>query len=174
MAVQPERHTEKDTILTLLRENQVPFRYFEHERAFTIEACLAMPFIGADVTICKNILLCNRQQTVYYLLLLRPNTPFRTAVVSKALGVSRLSFAPGDALEGMLHLTAGSVSPLGLCFDNEKKITLCYESAIRETAEIAFHPCDNSATVVFQQEVFWGQVLPLLGVTPVAIEKVEA
>ena len=174
MAVQSAKHTEKDTILAFLKENQIPFRYFEHERAFTIEACLDMPFIGEDVTICKNILLCNRQQTVYYLLLLRPNTPFRTAVVSKALGVSRLSFAPGDALEGMLHLTAGSVSPLGLCFDSEKRITLCYESAVRETAEIAFHPCDNSATVIFRQDVFWEQVLPLIGVVPIALEKVEA
>ena len=101
-------------VLSLLDDNGIPYELHEHERAFTIDDCLRMPFLGPDVTMCKNILLCNRQKTRFYLMLLRPHTPFRTAVVSKALGVSRLSFAPEDALEGRLHLTSGSVSPLGL------------------------------------------------------------
>ena len=171
----PEKPSEntKERILALLAENDIPYRYFEHERAFTIEDCVRMPFIDDDVTICKNILLCNRQKTAYYLMLLRPQTPFRTAVVSKALGVSRLSFAPDDTLPELLHLTAGSVSPLGLYFDTDKRITLCYEKAIRDTTEIAFHPCDNSATLIFTQDCFWHRVLPLLNVHPVGLDAVE-
>ena len=157
-------------ILRLLDENRVPYELHEHERAYTIEDCVRMPFIGNDVTICKNILLCNRQRTQFYLMLLKPHTPFRTAVVSKALGVSRLSFAPEEALEGLLRLTSGSVSPLGLWFDKKHKITLCYEPGVRETARIAFHPCDNAATVIFEQEVFWQRVLPLIGAAPVEVK----
>ena len=103
-------------------------------------------------------------------MLLRPHTAFRTAVVSKALGVSRLSFAPQNALPRLLNLTAGAVSPLGLYFDKAHAITLCYEKAVRDTAKIAFHPCDNRATVVLPQEAFWERVLPLLRVKPVAVE----
>lgn len=158
-------------ILSFLDQHKIPYQLYEHERAFTIEACQRMPFINENMTICKNILLCNRQQSDYYLMLLCPQTAFRTAVVSKALGVSRLSFAPEDALEKLLHLTAGSVSPLGLYYDTNRRITLCYESGVKSTPEIAFHPCDNSATVVFAQDVFWGQVLPLLGVQPVEIQE---
>ena len=157
-------------ILRLLDENRVPYELHEHERAYTIEDCVRMPFIGNDVTICKNILLCNRQRTQFYLMLLKPHTPFRTAVVSKALGVSRLSFAPEEALEGLLRLTSGSVSPLGLWFDKKHKITLCYEPGVRETARIAFHPCDNAATVIFEQEVFWQRVLPLIDAAPVEVK----
>lgn len=160
-------------ILALLNDNGIPYELHEHERAFTIDNCLRMPFIGPDVTICKNILLCNRQKTRFYLMLLKPLTPFRTAVVSKALGVSRLSFAPEEALEGRLHLTSGSVSPLGLWFDKAHEITLCYEPGVRDTPRIAFHPCDNAATVIFAQEVFWERVLPLLGVTPVSVSMEE-
>jgi Ala-tRNA(Pro) deacylase len=163
----------KEFMLDFLRDNQIQHRYYEHERAFTIDDCVRMPFIHGDVTICKNIFLCNRQKTEYYLMLLRPHTPFRTAVVSKALGVSRLSFAPDEALWELLRLTPGSVSPLGLCFDKGKQITLCYEKAVRDTKEIAFHPCDNSATVIFSQDVFWNRVLPLLGVSPIGVEVVE-
>lgn len=147
-----------------------PHEYHTHERAHTIDDCLAMPFITEDVTICKNIFLCNRQQTAFTLLLLKPHTPFRTSVVSKALGSSRLSFAPEDALPRLLHLTSGSVSPLGLYYDKTHAIALAAEKAVLDTPRIAFHPCDNSATVIFTQQVFWQEVLPVLGVAPVMLE----
>lgn len=156
-------------ILSLLDREGIPYELYEHDRAYTIDDCLRMPFIGPDVTMCKNILLCNRQQTLFYLMLLKPHTPFRTAVVSKALGVSRLSFAPEEALEGRLRLTSGSVSPLGLWFDKAHEITLCYEPGIRDTPRIAFHPCDNAATLIFSQQVFWDRVLALLRVSPVPV-----
>ena len=167
-----EMQSAKETILKMLAEAGVEYQYYEHERVFTIDDCLRMPFIQESVTICKNVFLCNRQQTDYYLMLLRPKTPFRTAVVSKALGVSRLSFAPDEALMELLHLTPGSVSPLGLCFDQERKITLAYEKAVRETPEVAFHPCDNSATVIFSQDTFWNKLLPMWGIVPKEIEVV--
>ena len=160
----------RQEILSFLNEQKIPYEYQEHEKAHTIEDCLAMPFITADVTICRNLFLCNRQQSQFYLLLLRPLTAFRTSIVSKALGSSRLSFAPEDALPQLLHLTSGSVSPLGLFYDKEHRITLAAEKAILDTARIAFHPCDNHATVIFSQADFWQRVLPALGVNPVMID----
>lgn len=157
-------------ILSLLDINRIVYQRHVHQPAFSIEDCLRMPFIGKEITICKNILLCNRQQTEYFLMLLCPQTPFRTAVVSKALGVSRLSFAPKEALIKLLHVQAGSVSPLGLLYDTGRRITLCYEKAVQHTPCIAFHPCDNTATLVFEQHVFWQEVLPLLGVIPILLE----
>ena len=159
----------RQEILRLLDEHEIPYELHVHERAHTIDDCLRMPFIDESITICKNILLCNRQQTRYYLLLLKPLTPFRTSAVSHALGSSRLSFAPPEALVELLHLTSGSVSPLGLWFDHEHRITLCYEPDICCSEKIAFHPCDNAATVIFTQDVFWKQVLPLLGVEAVKV-----
>ena len=154
----------RSEVLAFLNEQGIPYELYEHERAHTIADCLRMPFIDESVTICKNILLCNRQKTQFYLMLLKPLTPFRTAVVSKALGVSRLSFAPEESLKDLLHLTSGSVSPLGLIFDPRHEISLCFENGILETPRIAFHPCDNSATVIFTQEVFWERVIPAMGI----------
>ena len=109
----------------------------------------------------------------YFLLLLRPLTPFRTSVVSKKLGSSRLSFGPVETMEEKMHLTSGSVSPLGLLFDQEHTIKLAYESAVRRTPRIAFHPCDNAATIIFAQDVFWDQVVPALGIVPSCIDLPE-
>ncbi len=159
----------RERVIAFLDSHGIPYECYEHDRAHTIEDCLQMPFIDENVTICKNILLCNRQKTDFYLMLLKPLTPFRTAVVSKALGVSRLSFATEDALEERLHLTSGSVSPLGLLFDPQHQIKLCCEAGICITPKIAFHPCDNSMTVVFTQDVFWKKVIPSLGCEPIMI-----
>ena len=160
----------KAAVLQRLKEMQVPHDIWEHPAAFTMEDCLALPFAGPDVTICKNILLCNRQQTAFYLYVTLADKHFRTADVSKLLGVSRLSFAPEERLWDMLQLRSGSLNPMGLWYDQTHGIVFAVDNAIRQTPRIAFHPCDNTATVVFSQEVFWRQVVPTLGTTPVFLD----
>lgn len=160
-------------VLAFLDERGIPYEYHEHEPAHSIDACLKMPFITEDITICRNIFLTNDRRSNYFLLLLKPLTPFRTSVVSKLLGSSRLSFGPLDVMEEKMRLTSGSVSPLGLLFDRKHTIRLAYEKAVCDTPRIAFHPCDNSATIIFEQDVFWRQVVPALEVVPICINLSE-
>ncbi len=169
----PQANQIQTQIVDFLNTLDIRYELYTHPQAHTIADCLAMPFIDENVTICKNIFLCNRQQTQFYLLLLKPLTPFRTAVVSKALGVSRLSFAPEEALWQRLQLTSGSVSPLGLFYDKEHSVCLASEKAVMDTPRIAFHPCDNRATVIFSQADFWQKVLPALGVSPILLDLPE-
>ncbi len=157
----------RDIVISALREWNIPFHLHTHQAAHTIDDCLLMDFITPDVVICKNIFLCNRQLTQFYLMLLHPDKQFRTAEVSKALGVSRLSFAPDSYLPGMLGLMPGSVSPLGLLFDKEHRITLVCDERIREYPRIAFHPCINTETVIFDSIDFYEKVLRHIGTAPV-------
>lgn len=152
----------KAKVVEKLRGLAIPFAYYEHEPAMTMEDCLALPYATPEVTFCKNILLCNRQMTAFYLYVTPPDKPFRTSVVSKLIGSSRLSFAPPECLRDMLELESGSLSPLGLWFDREKRVQLVFDRHVKREGKIAFHPCDNSATCVFEQEVFWAQVVPTL------------
>lgn len=152
----------KHRVLQLLQQLAIPCTVYEHPAVFSMAECLALPFCTPETTFCKNILLCNRQQTAFYLYVTLPDKPFRTAEVSKLLHVSRLSFAPEDSLPRLLGLESGSLSPLGLWFDPSNAVTLVFDSAIRREGQIAFHPCDNTATVVFEQSVFWAQVVPSL------------
>ena len=157
----------KDVVTRRLRETGIPFAYYEHAPARTMADCLALPYAAADVTFCKNILLCNRQQTAFYLYVTLPDKVFRTSEVSHALGSSRLSFAPAECLRELLSLESGSLSPLGLWFDGEKRVRLVFDRAVRRAGKIAFHPCDNTATCVFDQAVFWESVVPALEHEPV-------
>lgn len=152
----------KEIILTRLDALGVPYDRYDHPPA-TLEDCKCLPFAAPQVTVCKNILLCNRQQTVFFLYLTLPDKPFRTSEVSRLLGSSRLSFAPESCLTDMLRLRSGSLSPLGLWFDKTHRIVLAADTAVRQTERIAFHPCDNSCTVVFRQKDFWETVVPALG-----------
>lgn len=152
----------KDHVLHQLDALGVPYACYEHPAAYTMEDCYRLPFVTPDLLFCKNLLLCNRQQTAFYLLVITPERAFRTAELSRELGVSRLSFAPEEALPSLLGLERGAVSPLGLWFDREHQVRLLFERALRRPGRIAFHPCDNRATVVFEQEIFWTRVAPEL------------
>lgn len=159
----------KAMIMSRIRVLAIPHGYHEHAPAHTMADCLALPYAAPDVTFCKNLLLCNTPKTAFYLYVTLPDKPFRTGDVSKRLGSSRLSFAPADCLPQMLHLEPGSLSPLGLWFDEGQQIRLAFDKDVQREGRIAFHPCDNTATVLFDQRVFWEQVVPALGHEPVFI-----
>lgn len=159
----------KEIIMARIRALPVPHEYHEHAPAFTMQDCLALPYAAPDVTFCKNLLLCNTPKTAFYLYVTDPDKPFRTGDVSKRLNSSRLSFAPPECLPQMLHLQSGSLSPLGLWFDTEQRIRLAFDRDVRREGRIAFHPCDNTATVLFAQEDFWNVVVPALEHEPVFI-----
>ena len=159
----------KEIIMAHVRALGVAHEYHEHAPAHTMEDCLALPYAAPDVTFCKNLLLCNTAKTVFYLYVTDPAKPFRTSDVSKRLGSSRLSFAPPECLPQMLHLESGSLSPLGLWFDAENRIRLAFDRDVMREGRIAFHPCDNTATVLFAQQDFWNTVVPALAHEPVFI-----
>ena len=159
----------KNTIMARIRALNIPHEYHEHAAAHTMEDCLALPYAAPDVTFCKNLLLCNTPKTAFFLYVTVPDKPFRTGDISKRLGSSRLSFAPSECLMDMLHLQSGSLSPLGLWFDGEQRIRLAFDKDVQREGRIAFHPCDNTATVLFDQQVFWEQVVPALEHEPLFI-----
>ena len=153
----------KEDVLSFLQSHAIPYELHGHAPVSSMEDCLALPFVTQDVMFCKNILLCNRQKTDFYLYLTHPVKPFRTADVSKKLQVSRLSFASGESLPELLHLESGSLSPFGLLWDKARRVTLVIDHDIRSRPLLAFHPCDHTATLVLTQEAFFEKALPALG-----------
>ena len=107
-------------VYDLLDRLGVGFQRIDHEAAMTMEACAAIDEV-LDATICRNLLLCNRQCTAFYLLLLPGDKPFKTSVLSKQIGSSRLSFAGAEYMEKFLDITPGSLSILGLMNDKEMR-----------------------------------------------------
>ena len=97
--------------------------------------------------ICKNLFLCNRQKTAFYLLLLPASKPFRTKEITAQLGCARLSFAGEEQLASLLHLTPGSATIFGLQYDTENRVQLVVDRDLLDEAYFGCHPCINTSTI---------------------------
>ena len=154
----------KALILDTLARLHIPYALHEHEPKWTIEDCLKTPGLDPTrATMPKNVFLCNRQQTAFHLVLLSPRRAFRPAVVSKLLGVSRLSFAPEGMLFQLLGLGKGAVSPLGLVFDEGRQVSLVVDRALLAHERLWFHPGVNTASLEMRTDDFMESFLPGLG-----------
>jgi len=133
----------------------------DHEHAYTIEACRCVEKI-LDCTICKNLLLTNRQQTDVYLLAMPGEKPFKTKILSKQIGSARLSFASEEQMERLLDITPGSVSVLGLMNDSEKKVRLLVDEELLNEEYFACHPCINSSSLKFRTSDMFEKIIPAM------------
>ena len=105
-------------VYDLLDSLGVEYERIDHEPAMTMEICEQID-ASLGALICKNLFLCNRQQTDFYLLMMPADKPFKTKDLSAQIGSSRLSFASAEFLEEFLDITAGSVSVMGLMNDKD-------------------------------------------------------
>lgn len=139
----------------------------QHAAVQSVEECAdAQARLGAHV--CKNLFLTPRNESAYYLLLLRGDKPFRTSELSAQIGSSRLSFAGAEALDRLLHAVRGATSPMGLLHDREAHgITLILDRELMRYERWAFHPCVNTETFAIGREDFLGPYLAYTGHVPV-------
>lgn len=139
----------------------VEYQRVDHEAAMTMEACREIDQT-LNTVICKNLFLCNRQETDFYLLLIPGDKKFKTKDLSKELGVARLSFANEDYMGQFLDITPGSVSVLGLMNDKDKRVRLCIDEEILKGEDFGCHPCINTSSLKFSMSDFKEKVLPTL------------
>ena len=146
----------------LLNQLHIPYSRVEHEPAETMEACAAISD-ALGIRICKNLFLCNRQKTDFYLLTMPEDKPFHTKDLSAQIGSSRLSFAPPELMESMLRCTPGSASVLGLAYDTERRVRLVMDRAVHDAAWFGCHPCKNDASLRLRTEDLLHVFLPHTG-----------
>ena len=139
----------------------VEYDRIDHEAAFTMEVCEEIDKVLGGRT-CKNLFLCNRQKTAYYLLLMPGDKPFKTKDLSQQIGSARLSFAGEEDMEQLLNLTPGSVTILGLLFDKEKKVKLLVDEEVFEDEYFGCHPCINTSSIKMRTSDVFEKILPAL------------
>ena len=148
----------------------IEYQRIDHEAAMTMEACEEIDrVLGDDTTICKNLFLCNRQETNFYLLLMPGNKPFKTKDLSAQIHSARLSFAKPEYMEEYLDITPGSVSILGLMNDSEKKVQLLIDEDIMKEPYFGCHPCINTSSLKFTTEDLTTKIIPALGHDPITV-----
>lgn len=149
----------------LLDRLGVEYQRIDHEAAMTMEACAAIDE-ALNAVICKNLLLCNRQCTVFYLLMMPGDKSFKTSVLSKEIGSSRLSFAAPEYMEKFLDITPGSLSVLGLMNDKENQVQLLIDEDVLKGAYFGCHPCINTSSLRIATRDLMETILPALNHQP--------
>lgn len=153
----------------LLDALQIEYLRVDHDAADTIALCEEIEgYLGTKI--CKNLMLCNRQKTDFYLLLMDGDKPFRTKELSKQLGTSRLSFAPPEEMERYLGVTPGSATILSLMHDKEHMVTLVLDRSIAEAERLGCHPCINTSTLNLPMAALKEKLLPYLGITATVVD----
>ena len=146
----------------LLDSLNIPYQRIDHEAAMTMEACAAIDE-ALEATICKNLLLCNRQCTDFYLLLIPGDKVFKTKDLSAQIGSSRLSFASAEYMEQYLDITPGSVSILGLMNDKENHVQLLIDEDVLKGEYLGCHPCINTSSLRLRTVDVVEKLIPAMG-----------
>ena len=143
----------------------ISYQRIDHAPAMTMEVCADID-AALEATICKNLMLCNRQCTAFYLLMIPGSKQFKTSELSHQIGSSRLSFAAPEYMEQFLDITPGSVSVLGLMNDKENRVQLLIDEDVLKGEYIGFHPCINTSSLRLKTTDLKNIIIPAMGHEP--------
>ena len=153
----------------LLDSLGIEYDRIDHEPAMTMEICEEIDrALGA--TICKNLFLCNRQETDFYLLMMPGDKPFKTKDLSSQIGSSRLSFGSPEYMEQLVDITPGSLSILGLMNDKEGRVRLLIDKDVLSGEYIGCHPCINTSSLRIKTSDMIEKLIPALKHAPTLVE----
>ena len=148
-------------VYDLLDKLGIEYLCTDHKKTDTMEECNEIDKV-LDVLICKNLFLCNRQQTDFYLLMMPADKPFKTKDLSAQIGSSRLSFATPEHMEKYLDITPGSVSVLGLMNDKDNRVKLLIDEDILKGEYFGCHPCINTTSLRIKTADLTRKIFPAM------------
>ncbi len=134
----------------------------DHEAANNMEACNEIDKI-LGVIICKNLFLCNRQKTAFYLLMMPGDKKFKTKELSAQINSARLSFADPEDMLKYLDIEPGSVSIMGLMNDKQHAVKLLIDEDVLKDEYIGCHPCVCTSSLKIRTEDIIRKFLPSTG-----------
>ena len=140
----------------------IAYQRTDHERADNMEACNEIDAV-LGVLICKNLFLCNRQKTNFYLLMMPGDKKFKTKELSSQINSARLSFAEPEDMLKYLDIEPGAVSIMGLMNDTEHHVQLLIDEDVLEGEDLGCHPCVCTSSLKMKTQDVIQKFLPATG-----------
>ena len=142
----------------------IRYQRTDHERADNMEACNEIDAV-LGVIICKNLFLCNRQKTAFYLLMMPGDKKFKTKELSAQIQSARLSFAGPEDMLKYLDIEPGAVSIMGLMNDRDHAVQLLVDEDVLKDEYIGCHPCVCTSSLKILTQDILRIYLPATGHT---------
>ena len=143
----------------------IHYERVDHKPAMTIEACEEVDKILGAV-ICKNLFLCNRQETDFYLLLMPGDKSSKQRIFQLRSIPQGFSFAKPEYMEQFLDITPGSASILGLMNDRDNRVQLLIDEDVLKGEYIGCHPCINTSSLRISTKDMTEKIIPELKHNP--------
>ena len=134
-------------VYAALQRLGIPFERIDNDPAITMEDCAAID-AALSVRTVKTLLLCNRQQTAFYLYVTPGDKPFVTRDFGAALGISRVSFAPESALLERLGTVLGATTVFSCLTAAPDAFRLVMD---RSVAESEWYGCTDGTTTCYMK-----------------------
>lgn len=137
----------KQAVYAYLAGRRIPYEAAEHEAVFSMAELPSVPLLypGANA---KNLFVRDAKKERYFLITVKGDKRVDLKAFRRRYGTRALSFACADELRALLGLEPGSVTPLGVLNDTERRVHVFLDAAFLEPpARIGVHPNDNTATV---------------------------
>ena len=140
----------------------IEYKRTDHEPADNMEACNKIDAV-LGVVICKNLFLCNRQKTRFYLLMMPGDKKFKTKELSSQINSARLSFADPEDMLKYLDIEPGAVSIMGLINDKDHQVQLLIDEDVLKCEYLGCHPCVCTSSLKMKTADVTGIFLPATG-----------
>lgn len=156
-------------VYDLLDSLGIEYARVDHAAANDMDACNKIEgTLGAEI--CKNLFLCNRQKTDFYLLMMPADKPFKTKDITSQLGCARLSFAGAEQMLEYLDIEPGAVSVMGLMNDKDNHIQLVIDKDVADGKYIGCHPCVSTTSLKIKTADIIGTFLPAVNHEPIIVD----
>jgi len=143
----------QEELYKVLNTLGIEFEYHEHPPLATIEDAKTH-WKDYNSGRCKNIFFRNHKGDRHYLVILEHLRQLNIRDLEQRLKQGKLTFASDQRLKKYLGVEPGSVSPFGIINDHEKHVHLFIDQKLQEENRLAFHPNNNTATLVISKHDF--------------------
>ena len=159
----------QEKVYRTLEKLDIPFERVDTDEAITMDDCVLIDE-RLDMKMVKTLFLCNRHKTAFYLFVTAGDKPFSSKEFSKALGVSRVSFAPAELMPEMLGTKIGAATVFSALLDSARDVQFVFDSDVLKEE---WYGCSDGTTTGYMKvstERILKDFLPYTGKTPRIIE----
>ena len=137
----------------------IKYERVDNDTVEAMEECVEISEkLGAEIR--KTIVVCNRQKTQFFLVILPANKRFDSKLFAAMMHTARVSFASPEDMQTVIGLTPGEASVMGILNDPEGKVKVVIDKAVADAEWFACNPGANTSHLRFKTKQLINNFLP--------------
>ena len=151
-----------------LEELNISFDRVDNDVVESMEECIEISNkLGAEIR--KTIIVCNRQKTDFYLVILPADKRFDSKLFSQKMETARVSFASAEDMENLLGVQPGSATVMSLVKDKDNKVKVIIDEEVAKEEYFSCNTGANTRHIKIKTKDLIEKILPELNHKPIII-----